>query len=84
MSIHQSVRQAVALHSAIACYMYFTANTRNRRKQYIWMPEGAGRHAEGVAQIIRLRGCAETSQDPFESNLLLSLRAVVVSEGDGR
>ncbi|ETI27024.1 hypothetical protein G647_10123 [Cladophialophora carrionii CBS 160.54] len=47
-------------------------------QQYIWMPEGSGRHAEGVAQIIRLRGCAETSQDPFESNLLLSLRAVVL------
>ncbi|KIW72008.1 hypothetical protein PV04_00232 [Phialophora macrospora] len=47
-------------------------------QQYLWMPEGYGRHAEGVAQIIRLRGCAETSQDPFESNLLLSLRAVVL------
>ncbi|EXJ65356.1 hypothetical protein A1O7_01697 [Cladophialophora yegresii CBS 114405] len=47
-------------------------------QQYLWMPEGSSRHADGVAQIIRLRGCAETSRDPFEANLLLSLRAVVL------
>ncbi|KAJ9606338.1 hypothetical protein H2200_009299 [Cladophialophora chaetospira] len=38
----------------------------------------ASAHSEGAAQIIRLRGCAEKSQDLFESNLLLSLRAVVL------
>ncbi|KAL6240199.1 hypothetical protein RBB50_012906, partial [Rhinocladiella similis] len=46
-------------------------------QQYIWCPDKLGNgHAEGAAQILRLRG-RPSQDDPFERNLLLSLRAVV-------
>ncbi|KIW31411.1 uncharacterized protein PV07_03062 [Cladophialophora immunda] len=47
--------------------------------QFIWQRNGPiTTHADGVAQILRLRGSVEKCQDPFELNLLLSLRAVVL------
>ncbi|KAJ9643226.1 hypothetical protein H2204_002122 [Knufia peltigerae] len=49
-------------------------------QQYIWSPVKLGRgHVEGAAQILRLRGPPK-QDDPFERNLLLSLRAVVLFE----
>ncbi|OAL17223.1 hypothetical protein AYO22_11788 [Fonsecaea multimorphosa] len=47
--------------------------------QFIWQRNGPiTTHADGVAQILRLRGSADNCHDPFETNLLLSLRAVVL------
>ncbi|EXJ71589.1 uncharacterized protein A1O5_05397 [Cladophialophora psammophila CBS 110553] len=61
--------------SETLCAILFLWNCQ----QFIWPPNGPiTTHADGVAQILRLRGCAEKCQDPFESNLLLSLRAVVL------
>ncbi|KAK5279804.1 hypothetical protein LTR20_000054 [Exophiala xenobiotica] len=49
-------------------------------QQFIWSPNGAcSSHAEGAAQILRLRGRPGTN-DSFERNLLQSLRAVVLFE----
>ncbi|KIW91375.1 uncharacterized protein Z519_08271 [Cladophialophora bantiana CBS 173.52] len=61
--------------SETLCAILFLWNCQ----QFIWQSNGPiTTHADGVAQILRLRGCAEKYQDPFESNLLLSLRAVVL------
>ncbi|OAP54320.1 hypothetical protein AYL99_11421 [Fonsecaea erecta] len=47
--------------------------------QFIWQRNGPiTTHADGVAQILRLRGSIHQCRDPFETNLLLSLRAVVL------
>ncbi|KIW82560.1 hypothetical protein Z517_05587 [Fonsecaea pedrosoi CBS 271.37] len=48
-------------------------------QQFIWQRNGPiTAHADGVAQILKLRGSVDNCHDPFESNLLLSLRAVVL------
>lgn len=48
--------------------------------QFVWQRDGAiTTHADGIAQIVRLRDKPTNTKDPFELNLLLALRAVVVS-----